>query len=61
MNVFVGVPIAVFAGLFIITIENAAQAIFISAVYHLVQGEEVQLVSNSQLKELFEWKTKKMW
>ena len=40
---------------------NAAQAIFISAVYRCVQGEEVQLVSNDQVSELFEQKSKKMW
>ncbi len=32
LNFFVGVTLAVFAGLFIITIVNAAQAIFIGAV-----------------------------
>jgi hypothetical protein len=53
-----GSPENFFVGL---TIVNAAQAIFISAVYHRVQGEEVQLVSNDQVSELFERKSKKMW
>ena len=42
-------------------IVNAAQAIFISAVYHRVQGGEVQLISNDPVNELFERKTNKMW
>ena len=61
VNFFVGVPLAVFAGLFKITIVNAEQAKFISAVYHRVQGEEGQLESNHQVNELFELKSKKMW
>ncbi len=61
VNFFVGETLAVFAGLFIITIVNATQAKLISAVYHRVQGEEVQLVSNEKVNELFEQKIKKMW
>ena len=57
INFFVGIALTVFAGWFIITVVIAAQAIFIRAVYHRVQGEEVQLVSNNQLSELFEQKT----
>ena len=61
VNFFVGVTPAVFAGMFIITIVNAAQTIFISTVYHRVQGEKVQLVSNDQVSEFFERKSRKMW
>ncbi len=60
-NFFVGIALVVFAGLFIITIVNAAQAIFISAIYHCVQGEEVRLASNDQENALFERKNRKMW
>ncbi len=58
MNFFVGVALAVFVGLFIITIVNAGQAIFIRAVYR-VQGEEIKLVSNDQVSELLNGRLKR--
>ncbi len=61
INVMVGAALAVFASMLIIAIISAAQAIFISAVYHRVAGEEVPTVTNEQVDGLFETKRKKIW
>jgi hypothetical protein len=58
----VGVALAVIAGLFVIAIINAAQAVFISAVYHQLNGTDVSIISNESVDELFAPKTpKKLW
>lgn len=49
----VGIVLAVFAALFVIAIISAAQAIFISAVYHQTQGNEVPFIDNETVNDLF--------
>jgi hypothetical protein len=49
----IGIALAVFAALFVIAIISAAQAIFISAVYHQAQGNEVPFMDNETVNDLF--------
>lgn len=61
VNFVLGAALAVFAAMLIVAIINAAQAIFISAVYHRIEGEEISIVTNDQVDGLFETRRKKMW
>ena len=53
INTFAGLALAVFAGILIIAIISAAQAIFISAVYQQAQGVEVAMLNDEMVDDLF--------
>ncbi|MBG9376817.1 hypothetical protein I5907_11255 [Panacibacter sp. DH6] len=53
VNTFTGIALAVFAGILIIAIISAAQAIFISAVYQQAQGVEVAILNDEMVDDLF--------
>lgn len=53
VNPLIGIALAVFASVIVITIISAAQAIFISAVYHTLQGTQVPIVDNDNIDHLF--------
>lgn len=49
----VGIALAVFAALVVISVISAAQAIFVSAVYQQAQGTEVSFIDNETVNDLF--------
>lgn len=53
INVAVGVILAIFAALLVIAIISAAQNIFISAVYHRLQGEDIAGIGNASFDDIF--------
>lgn len=58
----VGIGLAIFAALFVIAVISAAQGIFISSVYHKVQGDDVATLNDETFDDLFLTKrAKKLW
>lgn len=53
INPLLGIALAVFAALIVISIISAAQAIFISAVYQQAQGNDVSFLDNETVNDLF--------
>ena len=58
VNVIAGVLIAVLGILLLLTIMSAVKTIFISAVYHNVNGDPVELYNQQFIDNLFEYKKK---
>lgn len=53
LNPLLGIALAVFAALLVIAVISAAQAVFVSAVYHKSQGVDVSMISEDTMNELF--------
>ncbi|HEY9341882.1 MAG TPA: DUF6159 family protein [Hanamia sp.] len=58
VNVIAGVFIAVLGILLLLTIMSAVKTIFISAIYHNVNGDPVELYNQQFIDNLFEYKKK---
>jgi hypothetical protein len=58
VNVIAGVLIAVLGILLLLTIMSAVKTIFISAIYHNVNGDPVELYNQQFIDNLFEYKKK---
>jgi hypothetical protein len=58
VNVIAGVIIAVLGILLLLTIMSAVKTIFISAIYHNVNGDPVALYNQQFIDNLFEYKKK---
>lgn len=56
INIILGVAIAVIGILLLLTVISAVKTIFISAVYHNIQGDPVELYNQQFIDNLFETK-----
>jgi hypothetical protein len=54
INILAGILLAVLGGLLVIAVISAAQNIFISAVYHNIQGDPVDHFNQQMIDNLFE-------
>jgi hypothetical protein len=58
INVMVGIAVAVIGLLLLLTVISAVKTIFISTIYHNIQGDPVELYNQQFIDNLFEKKKK---